>query len=125
MKAKTVITYFIALVWLINGLVCKVLNLVPRHQKIVSQILENEQTPLFTKLIGFSEIIMAVWVISRFRSKLNAIVQIIVIAIMNILEFILVPYLLLWGRWNLFLALLFIILIYYNEFILKTKNTKQ
>lgn len=36
------LTYFIALVWLVNGLFCKVLNLVPRHQEIIGEILGND-----------------------------------------------------------------------------------
>ncbi len=43
----------------------------------------------------------------------------VVIGIMNILEFLLVPQLLLWGRFNLVFAILLIVLIYYNEFTLK------
>ncbi len=40
---------------------------------------------------------------------------------MNIIEFICVPDLLLWGRLNLLFAMLFIWIIYYHEFILKTQ----
>ena len=75
----------------------KVLNLVPRHQEIVSRILGEDYSRIATVLIGVSEIIMFFWIISGFKSKLNAVVQIFVIAIMNTLEFILVPDLLLWG----------------------------
>ncbi|QMU63169.1 MAG: hypothetical protein GKR88_02015 [Flavobacteriaceae bacterium] len=125
MKHVSFITYLIALIWLANGLLYKVLNLVPRHQEIVSRILGDEHAVLFTKLIGFSEIIMAVWIVSRFCSRINAIVQIIIIVTMNILEFIIVPDLLLWGKWNSVFALLFILLIYYNEFIFKSKPDKS
>ena len=34
-----VLTIIISSVWLVNGLICKVLNLVPRHQQIVTEIL--------------------------------------------------------------------------------------
>lgn len=34
------LTYLFALVWLVNGLLCKVLGLVPRHAAIVARILE-------------------------------------------------------------------------------------
>ncbi len=64
---------------------------------------------------------MAIWILSRYKHKFNAIAQIAIIAIMNILEFLLVPDILLWGKLNSFFALLFILLIYYNEFVL-TKN---
>lgn len=115
---KALLTHLIALVWLINGLFCKVLNLVPRHQEIVAQILGESYAPLLTLLIGLAEIIMAIWVWSRWQSRLNAILQIVVVITMNILEGLLVPELLLWGRWNVIFALFFTGIVYYKEFIL-------
>lgn len=110
-----------ALIWLANGLLCKVLNLVPRHQEIVAAIFGQEHARLLTVAIGISEVLMAVWILSGIRSRLNAIVQMLVIAVMNTLEFFLVPHLLLWGRFNAAFALLLILVIYYNEFHLKPK----
>ncbi len=123
MKEKThqILNYFIAMVWIGNGLFCKVLNLVPRHQQIVARILGNEHSKTFTILIGLSEIGMAIWILSGIKTRLNALVQILVVAIMNVLEFILVPDLLLWGKLNSVFALLFIILIYLNEYGLNKK----
>ncbi len=43
----------------------------------------------------------------------------LVIGAMNILEFQLVPHLLFWGKMNIVFALVFIALIYFNEFKLK------
>lgn len=113
-----VLTYLIATVWLVNGLVCKVLNLVPRHKEIVGRILGEEFSGVLIVLIGISEIIMAIWVVSNYKSKINAVVQMGIVATMNGMEFILVPDLLLWGRFNSIFALLFIGLVYYNEFVL-------
>lgn len=110
------INYFIATVWLINGLFCKVLNIVPRHEQIVSRILSDEHSRILTVLIGSSEIIMAAWILSGIKSKLNAIFQMIIVASMNIIEFIAVPDLLLWGQFNSLFAFLFILIIYFNEF---------
>ncbi|TAM97853.1 MAG: hypothetical protein EPN39_10305 [Chitinophagaceae bacterium] len=120
-----ILTFFIAIVWFVSGLICKVLNLVPRHQEIVARILGNEHSRLLTFLIGLCEIVMAIWILTNFKSKFNAIAQITVVATMNVLEFILAPNLLLWGRLNAFFALLFIGLIYYNEFVLNTKLNLQ
>jgi len=64
---------------------------------------------------------MAIWILSGFKRRLCAITQIIVIGTMNTLEFILVPDLLLWGRLNSLFALLFILLIYFNEFTINKK----
>lgn len=120
-KLHQILTYFIALVWLVNGLICKVLNSVPRHQEIVARILGEEFSRTITILIGISEIIMAIWILSKFKPKVNAITQMVVILTMNFLEFLLAPDLLLWGRLNLVFALLFVGLIYFNSFILSKK----
>jgi hypothetical protein len=114
---------FIALVWLINGLFCKVLNLVPRHQQIVARILGEDHVRSLTVLIGLSEVGMAIWVLSGTGKRLNAISQLLIVAAMNVLEFILVPDLLLWGRANAIFAFLFILLIFYNEFYIRKKQT--
>ena len=79
----------------------------------------------FTIVIGISEIIMTVWILTGVKSRLNAIVQMIIVATMNIIEFILVPDLLLWGRLNLVFAILFILLIFYNEFVLHKQVLDQ
>lgn len=123
-RKHQILTCFIATVWLINGLFCKVLNLVPRHQEIVSRIL-GDHAQLLTLLIGVSEIIMAAWILSSVWTRLNAMTQILVIATMNTLEFFLVPDLLLWGKTNAFFAFLFILVIYYNEFHLNQKSALQ
>ena len=119
------LTLLISVVWLANGLFCKVLNLVPRQEQIVARILGEDYSRPLTFLIGLSEVLMAVWVLSKFKSKLNAITQILVVVTMNTLEFILVPDLLLWGRLNSLFALLFISLVYYNEFVLNKKLIQQ
>lgn len=119
-----ILTYVIATVWIANGLFCKVLNLEPRHEQIVARILGNDYSRLFTILIGISEIIMAVWILSSYKNKLNAFAQIAVVATMNTLEFILVPDLLLWGKFNSVFAFIFILVVYYNEFYLNKKQLK-
>jgi hypothetical protein len=119
------LTYCIAAIWLINGLFCKVFNLVPRHHEIVAQILGKKYSTPFTFLIGISETVMAIWILTGIKSRLNAITQIIIIAAMNTLEFFLVPDLLLWGRYNAAFALLLIIAVYYNEFYLNKKLAQQ
>ena len=124
-NATDKLNYLIAIAWLVNGFFCKVINLVPRHQEIVARILGDEHARLFTLLIGLAETGMAFWIVSGVARKINAIVQITVIAAMNILEFILVPDLLLWGRWNSLFAFLFIALIFYNNFYRGTKLVQQ
>jgi len=119
------LTFLISTVWLANGLFCKVFNFVPRHEQIIARILDDDYSRTLTILIGFSEVVMAIWVFTKFKTKFNAITQMTVVATMNIVEFILVPDLLLWGRLNSVFALLFICLVYYNEFVLnKNINLK-
>ncbi len=124
-KIHKVVTYLVAALWLGNGLFCKVLNLVPRHQQIIARILGDEYAGAFTLLIGVSEILMATWILSGIKTRMNAALQITIVAAMNIIEFILVPDLLLWGRFNSIFAMMLIVLIYYNEFILNKKLVKQ
>ena len=116
---QKLVLYFIAAVWFVNGFFCKVLNLVPRHQRIVSEILGGEYAVLLTKAIGVAEILMAVWVLSGFKSRLCAVTQMVIVALMNVLEFRLVPDILLFGKLNGVFALFFILLVYYHEFVMR------
>jgi uncharacterized membrane protein YphA (DoxX/SURF4 family) len=117
------LTLLIAVVWLVNGLFCKLLNFVPRHTEIVGQIVNKEYAREITIGIGLLEVLMAVWIISGIKSRFNAIVQIVIILVMNVIEQIVVPDLLLWGKLNFIFSLLFAMLIYYREFIQKKKIT--
>ena len=119
LRLHKLLTILISIIWILNGLICKILNLVPRHQQIVSVILGIEDARMLTIAIGLSEVLMAVWILTGLYSKLNAIAQILIIALMNILEFLLVPELLLWGRFNIIFAFLLIVVIYINAFHLK------
>jgi len=120
---QEIIKYIIAIVWLINGLFCKILNLVPRHQEIVSRILGDTYSREMTFTIGVLEILMVIWILSKFKSKINAITQILIVLVMNVIEFIQVPDLLLWGKLNIVFALLFSVIIYLNEFKLNIKKS--
>lgn len=122
---QRILTYFIACVWLVNGLFCKVLDLVPRHQQIVANILGGDYSAILTKTIGVAEVGMAIWVLSGIKSRLCAWVQITLVATMNILEFVLVPDLLLWGKGNAGFALLFMLIVYSNEFVLRKVLAQQ
>lgn len=114
-----VISIFIAAIWFINGLFCKLLNLVPRHQQIVAKILGEDYGWILTKAIGVSELLMVVWILSGIQPRLCAISQMAIISAMIGIEVILVPELLLFGKANLIPGFLFICLIFFNEFILK------
>ena len=120
-----IINYCIAAIWLANGLFCKVLNLAPRHEQIVSRILGQDHSRFLTLTIGLLEMIMACWILSNIRSRMNAIFQILIIAVMNTIEFILLPDLLLWGKFNSVFALLLMFVVYFNEFYLNKNPVQQ
>ena len=119
------LNYLIAMVWITNGLFCKVLNLVPRHQQIVEKILTPEHARFWTMLIGVAEVGMAMWILSGIFPRINAVTQIAVIGTMNFLEFVLAPDLLLWGRLNALFAGLFMLLVAFSEFYVRNRFVQQ
>jgi len=107
-----------ALVWWVNGLICKVLDLVPRHREIVARLLGDEHALALTRAIGVGEIILGVWIYSAWKWKWSATVQILGVAAMNVIELCLASDLLLFGRWNALIALAYIIWVAYAGFFL-------
>lgn len=124
-KIYRVLNVLIACVWLVNGLLCKVLHLVPRHEQIVARILGDKYAHPLTVLIGLSEIVMGLWVLSGYKAKVNAIVQIVVVLSMNVIEFCLASDLLLWGKLNAFFALLFALFVYCVVFYWNSHPTEK
>jgi hypothetical protein len=118
------LTYLITLVWLVNGLLCKVLGLVPRHAAIVACILGPAYAGPLTRLIGLAEIGMAIWMVSGLYRRWCVVAQMLLVAVMNTLEAWLAPDLLLWGRVNALFATLFIALLYYYEFVLPRPSSR-
>ena len=117
-KLHRIITIGIALVWLGFGLFCKVLHMEPRHEEIVAHILGDAYADPLTRLIGVTEVFMAVWILSGFKKRLNATVQIAVVGTMNVMEAALASHLLLWAHFNALFAACFMGVIYFNEWIL-------
>ena len=99
------------------------MNRVPRHKAIVAAITGEKNAGFLTIAIGLAEIAMAAWIISGIKTRLNVIMQMIIVALMNTIEFFMAPDLLLFGKFNALFAALFILLIYVNEFILHKKTT--
>ncbi len=114
-QTHAVLTVLIAAVWLGFGLFCKVLDLVPRHEEIVERILGTSYAASITRLFGVLEVLMSLWVLSGFRRRLNAIAQMLLVGVMNVLEAVLAPDLLLWGHLNALFAIAFICVVYVNE----------
>ncbi|TDS14683.1 DoxX-like family protein [Sphingobacterium paludis] len=63
---NSILTIVIASVWVVNGLYCKILGAVPRHEHIVAEILGSPHAKLIIVAIGFSEVALAVWFPSCF-----------------------------------------------------------
>ncbi len=121
---RTVLKILISLVWLVNGLFCKVLNFVPRHELIVGRILGTEYAPILTKTIGVLEILMFIWILSGIKSRLCSIAQIVIVLTMNLIEFFVAPDLLLFGKANLLVAVAFTGVLVVYEFILTQPGQK-
>ena len=111
-----VFRFLFAAVWLVNGVWCKILDGVPRHREIVARILGEDHALLLTRLIGIGEVFMAAWSLSGIRWKWSCAAQIAAVAAMNIIEFIVVPEMLLFGRFNSLVALAYISLVAWAGF---------
>lgn len=117
-RLHALLTIGFAGVWFVNGLFCKVLNLVPRHRMIVARILGAQYAPVATLAIGLLELLMVGWILSGIRPRLCAGTQMAVVAAMVPMECLLTPDLLLFGRANLVPAGLLIAAVYLDGFVL-------
>jgi hypothetical protein len=116
MKSPLIVRILFALVWLVNGVWCKILDGVPRHREIVARILGEEHSLVLTRLIGFGEVFMAAWILSGIRWKWGCAAQIAAVVMMNVIEFIVVPDMLLFGRINSLVALAYIMVVAWAGF---------
>lgn len=91
----------------------------PRHQQIVARVVGHEWAPLLTRVIGVLEILMAIWILSRWKPRTAAVVQMVAIAAMNIIEINVADDILLFGPFNIVLAGILIFIIYLHAFVIK------
>ncbi len=75
----------IALIWLYQGLWCKLLGRSPHHQKIVATVpfLRSSQAYRALIVLGSLECVLAAWVLSGFRAPEAALAQTLLLASMN------------------------------------------
>lgn len=92
-------------VWLVNGVWCKLMGSVPRHREIVARILGEDHAVILTRLIGAGEVLVGIWILAGIRWKWSCAFQIVMVLAMNVIEFLLAPDLLLFGRSNALVAL--------------------
>jgi hypothetical protein len=83
----------IALVWIYQGLWCKLLRHAPHHQKIVEStpFLDSARARQALVALGFFECVLAAWVSSGIRVRDAAVIQTLLLVTMNAAG-------LLWGR---------------------------
>lgn len=112
----------LASVWFANGLGAKVLGLVPRHEAIVARILGEDLAHILTPLFGVGEIAIGIWIITDKYGRWCGILQIGLVALMNMIEFTFASDLLLWGRLNIVFAALFILSVYLYTFKIRPNN---
>lgn len=75
----------IAMVWLYQGLWCKLLNRAPGHQKIVATapFLNSSQARHALVALGCLECVLAAWVLSGFRTHEAALIETLLLGFMN------------------------------------------
>jgi len=83
---RLVAQILIGSVWVFHGLYSKVLNGIPRHQRIVGKILGATHAGMMTKAIGVLELLLGVWAFTGWQPVACAVVQTSAIAAMNALE---------------------------------------
>lgn len=84
----TILPILIGGVWVFHGLYSKLLNGIPRHERIVARILGARFARPATKLIGTTEVLLGVWVFSGVARVECAAVQTLALVAMNVLEII-------------------------------------
>ena len=91
-------TSIVASVWLVHGLLNKLLHFSPRHLQIVQSVpgLAGSRGEFLLTAIGLCEVGIAVWVLSGWTAALCAAVQTVVLLSMNIVELSFARPLLLW-----------------------------
>jgi hypothetical protein len=108
---RAALRILIAAVWLVMGLGAKVLGLAPRHREIVARILGEDHAGTLTLLIGLGEVFLAGWILSGRYPRLCVAAQVGLVAMMNVIEFTIARDLLLFGGWNLLVAVAFMVFV--------------
>ena len=83
------VQFVIGSVWIFHGLYSKLLNGIPRHQKIVGRVIGNKFAGFATKAVGLCEVLVGVWVFTGWERSSCAVVQTVAIVSMNVLEILL------------------------------------
>lgn len=101
------LTLLLVSVWAVNGLWCKVLGQVPRHEQIVARVVGEALAGPLTVAIGLAELGMVAWILSGLFPRLCGLTQAALVMTMNVIEQLVAGDLLLFGRLNLLWATVF------------------
>lgn len=84
------LSLFVASVWVINGLVFKLLNVMPRHLEIVQSMpgLGGDRGQIAIYFIGFGELLLAGWILGGLFPRTCAGFQTFILLLMNVLELV-------------------------------------
>lgn len=82
----TALKAVLAGVWLVHGMLNKILSLTPRHERIVARVLGEGAAGPATLAVGALELCFAAWIVSGRRPALCAAAQTVALAGMNVLE---------------------------------------
>jgi hypothetical protein len=108
------VTYSIAVVWLLFGLLGKLVPITSTHNQIVARVFGGDVSGPITMAIGIGELFMALWVVSGRWAPVCGWLQIVLVLTMNCIELTVARDLLLWGPMNGVFALLFVSVVYLN-----------
>jgi uncharacterized membrane protein YphA (DoxX/SURF4 family) len=100
----------VAVVWLLHGLLNKLLHFVPRHQQIVQSMpgLAGARGIIATDVIGLGEVLLAAWILLGILPRTAAAVQTMILLTMNVLELTFARRYLLWPAGLIPVNLLFL-----------------
>jgi hypothetical protein len=85
-SAASVLRLGLGAVWVTFGIVFKVLDVVPRHRRIVGRLLGERWARPLTVLIGLCECGLGIWMWSGLWTPVCVVVQAVTVATMNTLE---------------------------------------
>lgn len=108
------VTYGIALVWVMFAILGKLFPITPTHREIVARVFGEELSGPLTIFIGIGELCVAGWILSGVARRWCGWFQIMSVVTMNCIELSIANDILLWGRLNGVFALLFVLIVYSN-----------
>jgi hypothetical protein len=109
-----VVTYGIALVWVMFAILGKLFPITPTHREIVARVFGEALSGPLIIFIGLGELCVAGWILSGVARRWCGWFQIAAVVTMNCIELLIASNILLWGKLNGLFAALFVLVVYSN-----------